>query len=71
MKNGFVTSVVSQVQRLPTADGERSVTVFEHGTLRMKFYAPRGEDLQTPHSQDEGYVVYTGSGEFVCEDERE
>jgi mannose-6-phosphate isomerase-like protein (cupin superfamily) len=70
MKNGFAASIASQLGRLPTPDGKRSVTVFEHGTLRIKLYAPREEDQQTPHSQDEGYIVYSGSGDFVHGDER-
>jgi mannose-6-phosphate isomerase-like protein (cupin superfamily) len=50
--------------RLPGAAGERSATLFEHGTLRVKVYAPRGHDPQTPHEQDEIYVVAQGTGTF-------
>src|SRR5438093_1236845 len=35
---------------LPTPDGKRSTAVFEHGTLQVKLYAPRGADLQQPHA---------------------
>ena len=51
---------------LPGPQGERSVALFEHGSLVVKLYAPRGSDPQTPHSQDELYVVAQGSGDFVC-----
>lgn len=54
------------LNRLPGPQGERSVSVFEHGSLVVKLYAPRGHDPQTPHSRDEVYVVAEGSGEFVC-----
>jgi mannose-6-phosphate isomerase-like protein (cupin superfamily) len=54
------------LDRLPGPQGERSVSVFEHGSLVVKLYAPRGDDPQTPHSRDEVYVVAQGSGEFVC-----
>jgi mannose-6-phosphate isomerase-like protein (cupin superfamily) len=30
---------------------------------------PRGEDTQTPHSQDEVYVVVSGHGQFRSGDE--
>ena len=50
---------------LPTPDGKRSVAVFEHGTLQVKLYAPRGGDPQQPHSRDELYVVARGDGWFV------
>ncbi|HEY3247220.1 MAG TPA: cupin domain-containing protein [bacterium] len=46
-----------------TAD-RRSVTVFEHGTLQVKLYAPRGTDPQTPHTRDEVYVVVSGRGQY-------
>ncbi len=34
------------------------------GTLRVGLYAPRGEDTQQPHDQDEVYVVMSGRGTF-------
>ena len=58
------------LNRLPGPQGERSVALFEHASLVVKLYAPRGQDPQTPHSRDEVYVVARGSGEFVCGDER-
>ena len=42
----------------------RSVPLFTHGTLLVKYYAPRGNDAQTVHSRDELYVVAQGSGVF-------
>lgn len=53
------------LDRLPGPQGERSVGVFEHGSLVVKLYAPRCDDPQKPHSRDEVYVVAQGSGEFV------
>ena len=58
------------VMQLPTPDGERSIPLFEHGTLLVKMYAPRGEDPQTPHTRDEIYVVVSGSGVFFSGDAR-
>lgn len=50
--------------RLPGPAGERSVPLFQHGTLLVKLYAPRGHDPQTPHTRDEVYVVAQGHGYF-------
>ena len=50
---------------VPTPDGKRSATVFEHGSLQVKLYAPRGTDPQQPHTRDEAYVVAQGTGWFV------
>ena len=58
------------LKRLPGPQGELSVLVFEHGSLLVKLYAPRGEDTQQPHSQDAIYVVAQGSAEFVCDGAR-
>jgi mannose-6-phosphate isomerase-like protein (cupin superfamily) len=60
------TALAEALDRLPGPQGERSVALFEHGSLVVKLYAPRGNDPQTPHSRDEIYVVAQGSGEFVC-----
>lgn len=64
-------TLAEALERLPGPQREDSVSVFEHGSLVVKLYAPRGQDLQTPHSRDEIYVVANGSGEFVCGDERQ
>ena len=48
------------LERLPGPQGEQSVLLFEHGSLVVKLYAPRGSDPQTPHSLDETYVVAQG-----------
>jgi mannose-6-phosphate isomerase-like protein (cupin superfamily) len=50
--------------------GIPSAFCFEHGTLQVKMYRPRGEDPQQPHARDEVYVVACGSGWFVNGTER-
>ena len=42
----------------------------EHGTMELGFYKPDGTDPQQPHDQDEIYVIQSGSGWFVCGEER-
>lgn len=51
-------------------DQLRFVTLFQRGTLSLELYAPQGDDRQTPHIQDELYVVVSGHGEFINGDER-
>ena len=50
--------------RIPGPGGERFAEALRHGTLRVVLYAPRKIDPQTPHEQDEVYVVVRGSGSF-------
>ncbi|MEP6922409.1 MAG: cupin domain-containing protein [bacterium] len=57
--------------RVPDTQGRRFATVFEHGSLAVEIYAPRGTDPQNPHTRDEVYVVATGRGEFVCGESRQ
>ena len=64
-------TVGEALARLPYPRGERAVTVFEHGTLVVKLYAPRDTDPQTPHSRDEVYIVAHGKGDFVLLGERQ
>ena len=52
---------------LPGPGGERFAQVFEHGSLTVEVYAPRGRDPQQPHTRDEVYVVASGRGEFVSD----
>ncbi len=56
---------------LPSPDAKpRSASVFRHGSMLVKLFAPRGADVQTPHKQDELYFVARGSGWFVNADTR-
>ena len=41
-----------------------------HGSMRVGVYAPRGHDDQTPHTQDELYIVIAGTGTFLRGGER-
>lgn len=44
--------------------------LLSRGTLELGFYKPDAIDPQEPHTQDEIYVVQSGSGYFVLGDER-
>jgi mannose-6-phosphate isomerase-like protein (cupin superfamily) len=46
-------------------EGKRSALLMEHGTMTLRYYAPRGRDEQTPHDQDEIYVIVSGRGTFA------
>lgn len=70
-KNGCARLTLTEAfERLSTPDGKRFATVFEHGTLLVEIYAPRGSDPQQPHTRDELYIVIQGEGEFVCGESR-
>ena len=60
-------TVEDALARIPTPEGKRFVTLYEHATLQVEMYAPRGTDPQQPHTRDEVYVVARGFGTFLCD----
>lgn len=64
----------SALSHLPLAatpawpEGVWDKTMFEHGTMSVIVFAPRGQDYQTTHGQDELYVVMAGSGTLMIKD---
>lgn len=43
---------------------------FRHGSLEVELYQPHGVDRQTPHTRDEVYIIASGTGDFLLENER-
>ncbi len=64
-------ALAEALQKIPTPEGKRFANVFEHGTLQIEIYAPRGTDPQSPHTRDEAYIVITGQGDFICGEKRQ
>ena len=63
MNHWLVT--LAEASAAPIPEGARSALLMQHGTMTLRYYAPRGRDPQTPHAQDEIYVVVAGSGMFA------
>jgi mannose-6-phosphate isomerase-like protein (cupin superfamily) len=57
-------SVAQALERVEAARGPRYVPLFEHASLLVEYYAPRGSDPQKPHARDEVYVIARASGIF-------
>ena len=56
---------LTQAIAAPLAPGARSALLLRHGTMAVRYYAPRGHDPQSPHDQDELYIVAQGHGTFL------
>ncbi len=56
---------------LPATDkwplGVWDTQVLAHGTMSVELFAPKAQDFQTPHDQDELYIIVSGAGEFVSD----
>jgi len=44
--------------------------MLKHGTMSIEYFAPKKIDTQTPHKQDEIYIIIEGYGTFYRNDER-
>ncbi len=53
------------------SDDKAYGVLLERGTLELGFYKPDGIDPQQPHTQDEIYIVQSGSGFFVQGNDRQ
>jgi mannose-6-phosphate isomerase-like protein (cupin superfamily) len=47
---------------IPGPSGEHSVSLLQRGTLNLKLSLPVSPNQQTPHAQDEVYVIVRGRG---------
>ncbi len=63
MQDWLVTLAAAKAAPIP--EGRRSAELMMHGSMTLRYYAPKGEDLQTPHDQDEVYIVQSGHGVVV------
>ncbi|MEO8651879.1 MAG: cupin domain-containing protein [Hyphomicrobiaceae bacterium] len=50
---------------IPLKDGRLSSLLFDRDGIEIRYYAPHGEDRQTPHDRDEFYFVISGTGAFL------
>jgi mannose-6-phosphate isomerase-like protein (cupin superfamily) len=56
---------LAEAAAAPVPAGARSALLMQHGSMTVRYYAPKGTDPQQPHTQDEVYVVAGGRGVFV------
>ena len=60
------TSQADAQESKPEA-GRLSALSWKRGSMELRYYRPPHPDPQTPHGQDELYVVIAGSARFVCD----
>jgi mannose-6-phosphate isomerase-like protein (cupin superfamily) len=56
---------------IPGPAGEHSVIVLQRGTLDIKLSLPVPPNQQTPHAQDEIYVIIRGRGVLIHDGRRD
>jgi mannose-6-phosphate isomerase-like protein (cupin superfamily) len=70
LRSGVIRFADAAAQ-IPTPAGERAVLVMKRGTADVKLSIPVPPNVQTPHGQDEIYVVVRGRGVLVHEGKRD
>ena len=70
LRSGVIRLSDAQSQ-IPGPNGERSVLVLKRGSLDVKLSLPLPPNEQTPHAQDEIYVVIRGRGVLVHDGNRD
>jgi len=64
-------TVAAALQQTAQTDDKAYGVLLAHGSLELGFYRPDGVDPQSPHDQDEIYVVQSGSGYFMLNGDRQ
>ena len=57
-----VIHLAEALGRIPGPPGEHFASVIQRGTLRVLLSLPVSPNRQTPHTQDEVYVIVRGGG---------
>jgi mannose-6-phosphate isomerase-like protein (cupin superfamily) len=57
--------------RIPGPAGEHAVSLLDRGTLKIKLSCPVRPNVQSPHAQDEVYVIVRGRGVLVHDGRRD
>ncbi len=57
--------------RIPGPAGEHAVSLLQRGTLNVKLSLPVRPNQQTPHAQDEIYVIIRGRGVLFHDGKRD
>lgn len=73
MAETLKASLSALLARLPGApdavwpEGVPFTEAMRHGSMSVEIFAPRGTDRQSPHVQDELYIVVSGTARFAHE----
>lgn len=66
----MMSTVNDALTQLAVQSEKMFVKVIGHGTMSVECYRPIKSDPQTPHRQDELYIIISGSGQFYNDDKR-
>lgn len=62
---GKLRVTVADAKITPNDIGRGTALLLAHGSMELRWFAPKREDAQTPHDRDELYIIASGSGVFT------
>lgn len=65
-----IRASLDEARAAPLEPGRTSALLMAHGSMTLRYYAPKGHDPQKPHGQDEIYIVASGTGTYFMDGER-
>ncbi|MBC7827153.1 MAG: cupin domain-containing protein [Chitinophagaceae bacterium] len=57
-------SLLEAIEQLKKKAEKPFTVMMKHGTMSVEYFAPQKTDTQSPHEQDELYVIARGHGQF-------
>ena len=64
-----IVTLSEAIEKLKTENNVPFTTLMKHGSMSVEYFAPLKIDTQTPHRQDELYIIARGHGNFICNNE--
>lgn len=68
--NNKKATLLEAITQLKGEVAKPFTVMMQHGTMSVEYFAPQKVDSQTPHQQDELYVIARGHGYFNRDGER-
>jgi mannose-6-phosphate isomerase-like protein (cupin superfamily) len=65
----FAFSIADAVKQLQKETDKKFTVLLQHGSMQVEYFAPQNIDTQTPHIQDEIYVITSGISNFYINGE--
>ena len=66
----YKISLSQAIEALQKEATQKFTVLLKHGSMSVEYFSPDKIDTQTPHKQDELYVIVSGSGTFFRNGER-
>lgn len=67
--NDKKVSLLEAIEQLKQEVDKPFTVLMKHGTMSVEYFAPKKIDSQSPHRQDELYVIVRGHGQFYRDGE--